>query len=118
MTTVCLSFDFDAMSNWISGHKLTSPTPLSRGEYGARVGVGRILDLLDTHDVKATFFIPGHTVVTFPEQTQAIARAGHEIAAHGFSHATPVSMSREAEVAGLGLERRHPGPAGRARLPL
>jgi len=106
MTTVCLSFDFDAMSNWISGHRLTSPTPLSRGEYGARVGVGRILELLAVHDIKATFFIPGHTVMTFPEQTRAIAAAGHEIAAHGFSHATPVSMSREVEIADMDAAER------------
>lgn len=40
--TVCLSFDFDAMSSWIFRGQ-TSPTPLSRGEYGARVGLGRVL---------------------------------------------------------------------------
>ncbi|MFI4973357.1 MAG: polysaccharide deacetylase [Caulobacterales bacterium] len=106
MTTVCLSFDFDAMANWISGHKLTTPTPLSRGEYGARVGVGRILDLLAANQVTATFFVPGHTAVTFPAEVKAIHRAGHEIAAHGFSHATPVSMGLDGEIADFDAAER------------
>ena len=37
--SICLTFDFDAMSVWANTAKLTSPTPLSRGEFGARVGV-------------------------------------------------------------------------------
>ena len=56
MTTVCLTFDFDALSIWVSTFKLTSPTPLSRGEYGARVGLGRVLKMLERHAVPATFF--------------------------------------------------------------
>ena len=40
----CLTFDFDAMSGMIAWG-LTSPTPISRGEFGA-IGVGRILALL------------------------------------------------------------------------
>ena len=37
-STICLSFDFDAMSVWFS-YPNTTPAMLSRGEYGARVGV-------------------------------------------------------------------------------
>lgn len=101
MTTVCLSFDFDALCSWITTFKQTSPTPLSRGEYGARVGVPRILELLRRHDVPATFFVPGHTALTFPTEVQSIAAVGHEIAAHSFLHHSPVGQTREEELADL-----------------
>lgn len=98
-TTVCLTFDFDAMSLWIGSFRATSPTPLSRGEYGARVGVARILALLDRHGVKATFFVPGHTALMHPAAVREIAAAGHEIGAHNHVHETPVGLSRVEESA-------------------
>lgn len=97
MTTVCLSFDFDAYSLWITTLKLTSATPLSRGEYAARVGLPRVLDVLSKHEVDATFFVPGHTAETFPAEVAEIAKRGHEVAAHGYLHETPVGLSREEE---------------------
>lgn len=96
-TTVCLTFDFDALSLWVSTFKQTTPTPLSRGEYGARVGIGRILDLLARKSVPATFFVPAHTAGAFPEQVHAIAAHGHEIALHGYCHESPVNLSLEQE---------------------
>lgn len=42
--TVCLTFDFDAVSLWMS-RGMISPTPVSRGEFGA-VAVSRILKRL------------------------------------------------------------------------
>lgn len=98
MTTVCLTFDFDALSIWISTFKLTSPTPLSRGEYGARVGLPRILSLLSRHQVPATFFVPAHTAASFPDSVRSIAAGGHEIAVHGFVHESPVALTRDEEV--------------------
>ncbi|MGD9764035.1 MAG: polysaccharide deacetylase [Candidatus Binatia bacterium] len=98
-TTVHLSFDVDAFSSWITQFQQTTPTPMSRGEYSVRVGVPRLLDLLDAHRVPATFFVPGHTALTFPEPVQAIAAHGHEIAAHSYCHASPVSMTRQEELA-------------------
>jgi peptidoglycan/xylan/chitin deacetylase (PgdA/CDA1 family) len=98
MTTVCLTFDFDALSIWVSTFKLTSPTPLSRGEYGARVGLPRILALLKKHQVPATFFVPAHTAVSFPEEVRAIVAAGHEVACHGFVHESPVNLTYDQEI--------------------
>ncbi|KOF14333.1 polysaccharide deacetylase [Ensifer adhaerens] len=97
MTTVCLTFDFDAVSLWISTMRQTSATPLSRGEYGALVGLPRVLDLLKTKQVSATFFVPAHTAGAFPSQAVAIQEAGHEIALHGYCHETPVGLSRDEE---------------------
>jgi polysaccharide deacetylase family protein (PEP-CTERM system associated) len=48
--------------------------------------VGRILDLLATHDVRATFFILGWLAEREPDMVTAIAGAGHEVASHGWDH--------------------------------
>ena len=92
---VCLSFDFDALSIWIS-RGMTTPLPISRGEFGV-IGARRILKLLDKFGIKATWFIPGHTVETFPEPCREIHQAGHEIGNHGWTHQSPLQMSREQE---------------------
>ena len=42
---VALSFDFDAESLWFETFRMSTPSPLSRGEYGARVGVHKVLAL-------------------------------------------------------------------------
>lgn len=97
MTTVCLTFDFDAVSLWISSFRQTSATPVSRGEYGANVGLGRVLRLLQDKGVKATFFVPAHTAASYPDQTRGILAAGHEIAAHGYCHESPIGVAPEEE---------------------
>lgn len=97
MTTACLSFDFDAVSLWVSTFKQTTATPVSRGEYSARVGIGRVLSLLAKKKVTATFFIPAHTAASFPEQARKILEQGHEVGVHGYCHETPIGMTREAE---------------------
>jgi peptidoglycan/xylan/chitin deacetylase (PgdA/CDA1 family) len=91
-STVCLTFDFDAMSVWF-GYKNVTPAMLYRGEYGARVGVPRLLGLLDDFSLKATFFVPGHTVDSFPAETESILKAGHEIAHHSYAHVDPSEQS-------------------------
>ena len=77
--------------------KQTTATPLSRGEYGVRVGVPRLLDLLSRKAVPATFFTPAHTAVSFPDAVRSIQRAGHEIALHGDCHETPVGLPEDEE---------------------
>jgi peptidoglycan/xylan/chitin deacetylase (PgdA/CDA1 family) len=95
----CLTFDFDAMSGIIAWG-LTSPTPISRGEFGA-IGVGRILALLAKYDIKATFFIPGMVIGTYPEVCERIVAAGHEVGHHGWTHVPPAKMNPDEEETGL-----------------
>lgn len=101
--TVCLGFDFDAVSVWIHGYKaLDSPTKHSRGEYGANVAIPRILDLLDEVDVPATFFTPGHTIDSFPEAAGSVYDRGYDIQHHGWSHTNPSEFeSKEDEKADI-----------------
>jgi hypothetical protein len=53
---VCLTFDFDTQSGFIA-RGMTTPTPLSRGEFGAMAS-GRILNFLRDRGIKATWFTP------------------------------------------------------------
>ena len=96
-TTVCLTFDFDAISIWIGPMAARSPSMISRGEFGA-VGVDRILKLLERESIQATFFVTGHTAETYPDHLRAIVSAGHEVGHHGYLHENPNSLDgREAE---------------------
>lgn len=83
---VALTCDFDAHSPWIGGYRQTSPSTLSRGDFGAHVGVSRLLSLFTELDVRTTWFTPGHDLLTFPAQVDSVVAAGHEIAAHGCYH--------------------------------
>lgn len=111
---VCLTFDLDAISGFISRGQ-TSPSWISRGEFGARVGAPRILALLEKYAIKATWFIPGHTIETFPDICAKVHAAGHEVGYHGWTHRVRGSLTREEEeaelVRGIGVIR---GLTGRA----
>jgi peptidoglycan/xylan/chitin deacetylase (PgdA/CDA1 family) len=82
--TVALTFDHDAISSEVD--RSLGPVALSRGEFGPRVGMPRVLALLAERGIEATFFVPGHTAVSFPESVAAIVAAGHELACHGWAH--------------------------------
>lgn len=95
-STVALTFDFDAMSVWF-GYPNTTPAMLARGEYGARVGVPRLLALLRAYRLPATFFIPGHTIDSFPAEVAAILADGHEVAHHSYAHVDPSTQRADEE---------------------
>jgi peptidoglycan/xylan/chitin deacetylase (PgdA/CDA1 family) len=94
-TTVCPTYDFDAVAAWTS---YDMPEFHSWGVYGAEVAAPRLLDLHDRHDVPATWFVPGHTIESFPEVCGDVWDRGYEVQHHGWSHESPASFeSREAE---------------------
>jgi peptidoglycan/xylan/chitin deacetylase (PgdA/CDA1 family) len=103
--SVCLTFDFDALSPWAHEMALGNMAAMSRGEFGA-VAVPRILALLERHDVPATFFIPGHTALAYPELVREIRDAGHEIGHHGFVHEplSALAPEQEREILRRGLD--------------
>ena len=96
---VCLSFDFDTMSAFIA-RGMTTPTPLSRGEFGA-IGARRIREALKARGIAATWFIPGFTIETYPGECEAVVAAGHEIGHHSWAHIPPAAQSRDEEEADL-----------------
>jgi peptidoglycan/xylan/chitin deacetylase (PgdA/CDA1 family) len=92
---VCLTFDHDHLSGFIA-RGLVTPTAISRGEYDVVV-IPRLVALLQRHDIKATFFTPGHTIDSTPQAVMPYIEAGHELAHHGWTHRLPVTMSRDEE---------------------
>jgi len=93
MSTVCLCFDFDAVSGWIHSHGAgDSPVKLSRGRYGATVAAPRLLDLFDRLDVSTTWFTPGHTIESFPEIAGEVHDRGHDVQHHGWHHTPPADF--------------------------
>ena len=93
---VCLTIDFDAISGFIARGQ-TSPSWISRGDFGPRAGAPRLLALLKKHGIKSTWFVPGHTIETYPRACEAVLAAGHEIAHHGWTHRPPAGLTREEE---------------------
>ncbi|MDG2113555.1 MAG: polysaccharide deacetylase [Actinomycetota bacterium] len=93
--SVCLSFDFDAISLWVGPRGSRSPNLIARGEFGP-VGAGRLLDLMGERQIPTTWFIPGHTIDTYTEVCARIAEEGHEIGYHGYCHEAP-SSARDIE---------------------
>ena len=99
---VAYGIDVDAVAGWLGSYGgEDSPDDISRGLFAGEVGSIRLLDLFDKYKLKTTWFIPGHSVETFPEQMKEVARRGHEIGMHGYSHENPIAMTREQETAVL-----------------
>ena len=95
---VAYGVDIDAVGGWLGSYGgEDSPADISRGMFAGEVGVPRIVELFRRYGITQTFFWPGHSVETFPEQFDACVAAGHEIGAHGYSHENPITMSRQQE---------------------
>jgi peptidoglycan/xylan/chitin deacetylase (PgdA/CDA1 family) len=98
---VLLTFDVDADSavrGPYSGRP-DEPVARSKGQFGPKVGLPRILDLLDKYSIKSTFFVPGWTAETYPENVKEIVHRGHEVGVHGYKHENLAQLnSRNDEV--------------------
>lgn len=94
--TCCMTFDFDGMSSWIGSMKSNNPSMISRGQFCA-VAMPRLLRLLDDHDIRGTFAIPGHTAYAYPRVVRDIHARGHEIAHHGWVHENPAAFDEAGE---------------------
>ena len=94
---VLLSFDVDNETiAWWDGEPTISD--LSRGEYGSRVALKRIIDLLQKNDVPASFFIPALSLHLAPQMAEEIKRLPrHEFAVHGWIHERNTRVPPEEE---------------------
>lgn len=97
---VMLTFDVDGVSSWLRRNPDFSrlPTLMSMAEYGPAVATPRILDLLDSYGIRATFFIPGYVAETHRPLVQEVVRRGHEVGHHGYMHEPPATLSPQEEV--------------------
>ena len=95
---VMISFDVDNDTIQIGRNANPSIGAMSQGEYGARVGLQRVVDLMDRHEIPASFFIPAVSLVLRPEMVGVIQASGrHEFAVHGWIHELNSALDAETE---------------------
>jgi peptidoglycan/xylan/chitin deacetylase (PgdA/CDA1 family) len=90
--------DVDAVAGWLGSYGgEDSPLDISRGMFSGEVGTPRLVELFDRFGIKTTWFVPGHSAETFPEQIKRVVDAGHELGVHGYSHENPIAMTPQQE---------------------
>jgi peptidoglycan/xylan/chitin deacetylase (PgdA/CDA1 family) len=85
----CFTLDLDAHAPYLWTHRQKMPPFLSHLEqrrFGPRVGIHRILELLDRFALKGTFFVPGKVAEDHPELLPRLVARGHEVGLHGYFH--------------------------------
>jgi len=88
-----LTFDVE---EWFQVENLRAAFPrASWDDRPRRAGDGTrvVLDLLDAHGVRATFFVLGWVADREPALVRDIAMRGHEIACHGYGHVLPMQLT-------------------------
>lgn len=94
--------DVDSVAGWIGSYGGgDSPSDIQRGVFASEVGNIRLLRLFKKYNLRTTFFIPGHSIESFPDQVKRIVDEGHEIGAHGYLHENPIAMTPTQEEAVL-----------------
>ncbi len=92
--------DVDAVAGKLGSYQgEDSPFDISQGMFAGEIGTPRLLTLFKRAGIKTTWFVPGHSIETFPEQTKMMVDGGHEIGLHGYSHENPLSMTPAQEEA-------------------
>lgn len=90
--------DIDAVGGWLGSYGgQDSINDIQRGIFAGEVGVPRLLKMFQREDIRASWFVPGHSAETFPDELKMIVDAGHEVGAHGYSHENPVDMTAQQE---------------------
>jgi peptidoglycan/xylan/chitin deacetylase (PgdA/CDA1 family) len=94
---VCLTFEVNAEASGITANELL-PVPLSAQEFGVIKGLPRVLDVLDRHNVPATFFFAAVNASLHPEAVAQVKKSGrHEIALNGWMHENLAELNDEAQ---------------------
>ena len=93
---VALSFDVDHETNELrdGGESIGA---MSRGQYGNRQGIPRIMEVLRRHSIPASFYVPAVAAMLYPDETRMFAAEGHEVGIHGWIHERNSVLPPEAE---------------------
>ena len=96
---VLLSFDVDTQTWELMDGGRPSLGDMSQGEYGARVGLGRIVDVLADFETPASFFVPAVSAMLYPSIVETIrSNQDHEIGVHGWIHEHPSWLEPDEEL--------------------
>ncbi|KAJ5259306.1 xylanase/chitin deacetylase [Penicillium angulare] len=98
---VAVSIDLDAVSGWLgtNSHPDNVLADYSAGFFAARVGVPRLLRMLKKLDIanRCTWFIPGHSAESFPDEVKQVVESGCEVGLHGYAHEGAYQLTPEQE---------------------
>jgi peptidoglycan/xylan/chitin deacetylase (PgdA/CDA1 family) len=98
---VAVSIDLDAVSGWLgTGHHPDNIlADYSAGFFAAKVGVPRLLRMLTKLNLadRCTWFIPGHSAESFPDEVAQVVASGAEIGLHGYAHEGAYQMTPQQE---------------------
>ena len=95
---VLLSFDVDNDTILLARSDNPSIGAMSQGEYGGRVGLQRVVDLIDRHNIPASFFIPAVSLILQPDMVDVIQQSGrHEFGVHGWIHELNTELDADTE---------------------
>jgi peptidoglycan-N-acetylglucosamine deacetylase len=100
---VCFTFDVEGPTEFLamSPQWAHHPSLMSMSAFGPQQGVTRVLDLLDSYDIKATFFVPGYIAEQYPDAVRELINREHEVAHHGYLHEQPAGMTSEQQAQSL-----------------
>ena len=93
--TVCLTFDIEDWFQVENLRKVFPPETWDKQELRVEKNTHKILDILEEHNIKATFFVLGWIAERVPKLVKEISKRGHEIASHGYGHLLNYNLSRE-----------------------
>jgi|TARA_B110000438_G_scaffold303621_1_gene366032 peptidoglycan/xylan/chitin deacetylase (PgdA/CDA1 family) len=99
-TRVAVLLSYDVDNETVQGLRTGEINigPLSQGQYGARVALPRIVNLMNEENIPATFFFPAWSLKLAPEQADLIKNSGqHEIGVHGWIHEMNTALDRPTE---------------------
>ncbi|KAE8145206.1 putative xylanase/chitin deacetylase [Aspergillus avenaceus] len=98
---IAVSIDLDAVSGWLGTgqHPDNILADYSSGFFAAKVGVPRLLRMLKKLGIadRCTWFIPGHSTESFPDEVQQVVASGCEIGLHGYAHEGAYQLTVEQE---------------------
>ncbi|KAH8590945.1 hypothetical protein B0O99DRAFT_691003 [Bisporella sp. PMI_857] len=90
----CVKGQFFDTAKW----NVVQMLPVSLEAYLVQIlAFDRLLKFFGQHAVKATWFTPSYTLVSFPDQMAKVRDAGHEIALHGYTHERASRLTEEQE---------------------
>jgi peptidoglycan/xylan/chitin deacetylase (PgdA/CDA1 family) len=94
-TNAVLTFALDGETPVLAAGRRYAEHPmvLSHQVFESQVGLPRLLRLLASYAIPATFFVPGFAAERAPAMVDAVLAAGHEVAHHSYSHRRPTELS-------------------------
>jgi len=94
---VALTFNVNNSANQLARGD-TAVVAMTGGEFGAAQGLARVLDLLDRHNVAATFYVAGVADLVDPQMVpEIVKRKQHEIGLLGWSDENVASLDNADE---------------------